>query len=83
MFPDVPKHKLINDVTTRWNSTYDMIQRVCKQQLAISGVLLQCRDLMHLEMLSNEWRILEDVLQGQNCYTAHFRRTISCSRAFN
>ena len=40
-----------------------MIQRVCEQQLAISGVLLQCRDLMHLEMLPNEWHILEDVLQ--------------------
>ena len=47
MFPDVPKHKLINHVTTRWNSTYDMVQRVCEQQLAISGVLLQHRGLMN------------------------------------
>ena len=63
MFPDVPKHKLLNDVTTRWNSTYDMVQRVCEQQLAIGGVLLQYWDLMHLEMLPNEWHILEDILQ--------------------
>ena len=31
-----------------------MVQRVCEQQLSISGVLLQRRDLMHLEMLPNE-----------------------------
>ena len=41
MFSDVPKHKLIHDVVTRWNSTYDMIERVCEQQLPISSVLLQ------------------------------------------
>ena len=42
LFSDVPKHKLIHDVITRWNSTYDMIERVCEQQLPISSVLLQC-----------------------------------------
>ena len=34
MFNDIPKHKLIHDVTTCWNSTYDIIERVCEQQLA-------------------------------------------------
>ncbi|XP_065917715.1 E3 SUMO-protein ligase ZBED1-like [Dysidea avara] len=64
MFSDIPKHKLIHDVATRWNSTYDMIERVCEQQLPISSVLLQRRDsLMHLELLPNEWRILEDVVK--------------------
>ena len=64
MFSDVPKHKLIHDVITRWNSTYDMIERVCEQQLPISSVLLQHRDsLMHLELLPSEWRVLEDILK--------------------
>ena len=64
LFSDVPKHKLIHDVITRWNSTYDMIERICEQQLPISSVLLQRRDtLMHLELLPNEWRILEDILK--------------------
>ena len=64
MFSDVPKHKLIHDVVTRWNSTYDMIERVCEQQLPISSVLLQRQDtLMHLELLPNEWRILENILK--------------------
>ena len=52
VFPGNPKHR-----------THYMVQQVCKQQLAINGVLLQHRDLIHLEMLPNEWRILEDILQ--------------------
>ena len=51
------------DVSTRWNSTYDMIERVLEQQLAVSAVLLQRRNLVHLEISPNEWRILEDIVQ--------------------
>lgn len=40
-----------------------MIERVCEQQLPISAVLLQRRDLIHLEITTNEWRILEDLVQ--------------------
>ena len=40
-----------------------MIQRVCEQQLPISGVLLQRRDLVHLEISPDEWRILEDIIK--------------------
>ena len=40
-----------------------MIERVIEQQLPISGVLLQRRDLIHLEISPNEWRILEDIVQ--------------------
>lgn len=42
---------------------YDMMERVIEQQLPVSGVLLQRRDLIHLEISPNEWRILEDVVQ--------------------
>ena len=52
---DVPKHKLIHDMMTHWNSTYDIIEHVCDQQLPISSVLLQCQDtLMPAELLSQE-----------------------------
>ena len=52
MFSDVPKHELIHDMMTRWNSIYDMIERVREQLLPISSVLLQRRDtLKHLELL--------------------------------
>ena len=54
---------IIQDVSTRWNSTFDMIERICEQQLPISAVLLQRRDLIHLEITTSEWRILEDLVQ--------------------
>ena len=37
---ELPQHKLINDVPTRWNSSYDMMQRFLEQQTAIEAVLL-------------------------------------------
>ena len=36
---------------------------MCEQQLPISAVLLQRRDLVHLEISPAEWRILEDVIK--------------------
>ena len=41
------KHKLIQGVQHRWNSVYDMIERLCEQQAAISAVLHHHRDLLH------------------------------------
>ena len=35
----LPSHKLIMDVTTRWNSTLDMLARYLEQQAAISAAL--------------------------------------------
>ncbi|CAM4556529.1 unnamed protein product [Leuciscus chuanchicus] len=36
---ELPRHKLITDVPTRWNSTYDMLARYLEQQAAVSAVL--------------------------------------------
>ena len=36
---DLPKHKLIQDVCTRWNSSYDMLQRFLEQQPAVYAAL--------------------------------------------
>ena len=40
---DLPQHKIVGDVVTRWGSTYDMITRILEQQQAISSVLAEDR----------------------------------------
>ncbi|XP_077094330.1 E3 SUMO-protein ligase ZBED1-like [Siphateles boraxobius] len=36
---DLPKHSLIHDVSTRWNSSYEMVERYLEQQVAIYSAL--------------------------------------------
>ena len=57
-------HKVIHDMIISWNFTCDMIERVCQQQLPDSSVVLQYWDaLIYLELLPNEWTILEVILK--------------------
>jgi len=38
-----------------------MIQRLCEQQAAVSAVLHQHKDLLHLEHSPADWKLLEDL----------------------
>jgi len=40
-----------------------MIEWLCEQQAAVSAVLHNHRDLLHLEHSLTEWRLLEDLYQ--------------------
>lgn len=46
----LPNHKLIHDVSTRWNSSLDMLERFWEQQPAVLNALL-CRKLKKGEAL--------------------------------
>ncbi|KAK0141271.1 Zinc finger BED domain-containing protein 1 [Merluccius polli] len=37
---ELPAHKLITDVSTRWNSAYDMVEHFLEQQPAVTAALL-------------------------------------------
>lgn len=58
---ELSQHSQIKDVDTRWNSTFNMITRMCEQQAVVAAVLISKRNVSHLELSCNEWRILKDV----------------------
>ena len=57
----LPKKKLIQDVVTRWNSTYYMLERIAEQRCALvmyfSEVSVSCKQLSN-----NEWSLLPKLI---------------------
>lgn len=53
---DLPQHKLIQDVQTRWNSTYFMIERLFEQKTAITAYCIETAGLPVLD--ANKWSLL-------------------------
>ena len=59
---NTPQHKLCRDVVTRWNSTYDMVDRVMEQQTPICATLVEVKR-MDLLPKDGEFSLLEAVLK--------------------
>lgn len=53
---ELPEHKLVQDVSTRWNSTYFMLDRLCEQKKAVASY---CVDTANMPVLdANKWNLI-------------------------
>ena len=56
----IPQHSLVQDVTTRWNSTFLMLQRIVEQKKAIVSYVSDAQNLPSLD--GNKWNLLSKLV---------------------
>ncbi|KAJ4930342.1 hypothetical protein JOQ06_019346, partial [Pogonophryne albipinna] len=59
----LPKHRLINDVATRWNSSYEMVERYLEQQSAVYSALSALKNKDIANLTDQEVRVAENVIE--------------------
>lgn len=63
---EVPLHNLIQDVSTRWNSTYFMLERLVEQRVAIYAVIhdpaITKPEHRHLDLKDAQWEVLSQMV---------------------
>ncbi len=62
----IKQHHLVQDVVTRWNSTYFMMERLSEQRVAIYTVLhdpaVTKDDKKHLDLKEDQWELLSQMV---------------------
>ena len=62
----IPQHNLLQDVSTRWNSTYFMYDRLAEQRWAIYAVihdeLVTPSSHRHLDLAPDQWDLLNQLI---------------------
>ncbi|KAF3842706.1 hypothetical protein F7725_001555 [Dissostichus mawsoni] len=59
----LPKHRLINDVATRWNSSYEMVERYLEQQSAVYSALSALKNKDIANLTDQEVRVAENMIE--------------------
>lgn len=87
----VPKHELVQDVTTRWNITHAILARLNEQRRVLSDLMLDTRVTrkadQHLSLKDGEWTVvseLSDVLSHLTETTSYMstEKNVSCSEVY-
>ncbi|XP_077972386.1 E3 SUMO-protein ligase ZBED1-like [Styela clava] len=60
--------ELILDVSTRWNSTYSMLERLCRlqayvRQVLCNGLIVKATSSAHLELKDNHWALIQTLVE--------------------
>ena len=63
---NLPQHSLLQEVSTRWNSTYFMYERLAEQRLAVYAVIHDEKvtpvDKRYLDLNADQWDLLSQLL---------------------
>ena len=63
---NIAHHSLLQDVATRWNSTYFMYDRLLEQRWAVYAVIhddkVTSSDQRHLDLRSEQWDLLSQLV---------------------
>ena len=59
----LPKHCLFQDVSTRWNSSFYMLQRLLEQKRAITVASTECESTPPTELRAQQWTLAEKVVK--------------------
>jgi len=60
---NVPHHVLIQDVSTRWDSTYLMLNRLNEQRIAVQAVLPNLNVPLSRDLNTQQWILLGEVVK--------------------
>lgn len=63
---NLPEHALFQDVETRWNSTYLMMERLLEQKNALNLYRIEKGGI--LEINSDEWNLMKDIVNVLQCF---------------
>uniref|UniRef100_A0A803SNT0 BED-type domain-containing protein n=1 Tax=Anolis carolinensis TaxID=28377 RepID=A0A803SNT0_ANOCA len=77
----LPQHKLLQDVSTRWNSTLKMLERMVEQQKAVHGISLTLvAPVSKLVPTKQEWDTISQLVDVLKPFK-HATETLSESKA--